>query len=317
VLDALRIPHTGTFADSTHRANTYPLLLEQNGFRISLLNYTYGTNGIPVTKPNIVNYIDTTLIASDIAKAKLQRPDFIITFLHWGDEYQRLPNKAQKMVGDFCFRHGVKLVIGAHPHVLQPMEWRKENDQLIAYSLGNFVSGQSSRYKNGGTMLYIEMQKVSGDSVSTTSIADAAYQLQYVYRDAKRKYHILPVREFENDTTVIREAVARASIQQFATDSRELFQKYNQDIGERPLIQDVFFVAVENLDSLTSSALPTMDSLVRHDVLKFYGVKTDTVEGKGILSVGEFYDHEMAVVALRHVKEQFPGSKVSVRRRRK
>ncbi len=74
----------GTFVDSAHRANTYPLLLEKNGFKISLLNYTYGTNGIVVTKPNIVNYIDTTLIASDIIKAKEQQPDFIITFFSLG-----------------------------------------------------------------------------------------------------------------------------------------------------------------------------------------------------------------------------------------
>ncbi len=318
VLDTLRIPHTGTFVDSTHRANTYPLLLEQKGFRVSLLNYTYGTNGIPVTKPNIVNYIDTTLIASDIALAKLQRPDFIITFLHWGDEYQRLPNKSQKMVADFCLKHGVKLVIGAHPHVLQPMEWRKDSDQLVAYSLGNFVSGQSSRYKNGGTMLYVEMQKVSVDSTTTSTIADASYQLQYVYRDAKRKYHILPVREFESDTTMIREQMARASIRQFASDSRELFQKYNINIGERPLLQDVYIISVESFDSLQSTgASVALDSLAAHAVLKFYGVKKDTLNGMDILSVGEFYDQDMAAEALLHVKEKFPAAKASVVRRRR
>lgn len=234
VLDTLRIPHTGTFVDSTHRANTYPLLMEKNGIKFSLLNYTYGTNGIVVTKPNIVNYIDTTQIAADIIKAKDQQPDLIIAFFHWGDEYQRLPNKSQKAIAEFCFKKGVKLVIGSHPHVLQPIEWRKENDQLVVYSLGNFVSGQSSRYKNGGAMVYIELQKKFG----TTLIDKAEYELQYVYRDPLKRYHIVPVNQFEADTTLIGEKAARASMRQFISDSRELFIKNNLNVEERPIKAD-------------------------------------------------------------------------------
>jgi poly-gamma-glutamate capsule biosynthesis protein CapA/YwtB (metallophosphatase superfamily) len=231
VLDTFGIPHTGTFVDSAHRANTYPLLLEKNGFRISLLNYTYGTNGILVTKPNIVNYIDTTLIASDVAKAKEQQPDAIITFFHWGDEYQRLPNKSQKDVAEFCMKKGVKLVIGSHPHVLQPMEWKKETDQLVVYSLGNFVSGQSSRYKNGGGMVHVELAK----NDSTTTIANAEYELQYVYRDALKRYHIIPANQFESDTTLIVEKAARASMREFISDSRRLFIENNLNIEEKPI----------------------------------------------------------------------------------
>jgi poly-gamma-glutamate capsule biosynthesis protein CapA/YwtB (metallophosphatase superfamily) len=57
VLDTLHIPHTGTFKDSTTRSKAYPLIIEKKGFRLSLLNYTYGTNGIPVPQPSIVNQI--------------------------------------------------------------------------------------------------------------------------------------------------------------------------------------------------------------------------------------------------------------------
>ena len=234
VLDTLQIPHTGTFVDSAHRANTYPLVLEKNGIRFSLLNYTYGTNGIQVTKPNIVNYIDTTTIAADIIKAKEQQPDLIITFFHWGDEYQRMPNKTQKSLAEFCFKKGVKLVIGAHPHVLQPMEWRKEDDQLVVYSLGNFVSGQSSRYKNGGAMVHVELQKKD----SVTTISRAEYELQYVYRDPLKKYKIIPVNQFESDTTLISEKAARASIREFISDSRKLFIENNLNVEERPIQPD-------------------------------------------------------------------------------
>ncbi len=79
--------------------------------------------------------------------------------MHWGQEYQSLANAWQKKVADFCFKQGAKIVIGAHPHVLQPMEWRKEEDQLVAYSLGNFVSGQRERYRNGGAMVHIDLEK--------------------------------------------------------------------------------------------------------------------------------------------------------------
>jgi len=291
----MRIPHTGTFVDSTHRANTYPLFLEKNGIKISLLNYTYGTNGIQVTKPNIVNYIDTAVIASDIIKAKAQQPDVIITFFHWGDEYQRLPNKAQKDVAEFCFKRGVKLVIGSHPHVIQPMEWRKDNDQLVVYSLGNFVSGQSSRYKNGGAMLHVELQR----SDSVTTISKAEYELQYVYHDAHKRYHIIPVQQYESDTTLIAEAASRASMRQFASDSRKLLGEKNMNIGEKPVIDSVYFIMVDEIDTTLSS-------------IKFYGFKKDSV-----ITIGEFYDREVAKQALIDIQTQLPNSRPVMVARRK
>ncbi|HNF82317.1 MAG TPA: CapA family protein, partial [Cyclobacteriaceae bacterium] len=92
MLDSLGILHTGTFRDTVERMNDYPLIVEKNGFKLALLNYTYGTNGIAVTKPNVVNRIDTTTIRKDMIKAKELMPDAIIVFLHWGQEYQSLPN---------------------------------------------------------------------------------------------------------------------------------------------------------------------------------------------------------------------------------
>lgn len=299
VLDTLGLPHTGTFLDSAHRARTYPLVIEQKGIRISLLNYTYGTNGIPVTKPNIVNYIDTTLIASDIVKAKEQQPDVIIAFFHWGDEYQRLPNKLQKNIAEFCFRRGVKLVIGAHPHVIQPMEWRKDHDQLVVYSLGNFVSGQTSRYKNGGAMVFVDLQKTD----STTTIANADYKLQYVYRDARNKFIVLPVQEFEEDTVVVAGKTAQASIKTFAADSRDLLMSHNVDIAERPANDSLFFIV--------------LDSAVETPLLKFYGTRQDTIDGRPVISVGEFYDKDIATQALSELRAQHPALNAVIVRRRK
>ena len=75
LIDSLKIPHAGTYLNAEERENKYPLLLEKKGFRIAILNYTYGTNGIPVTPPNIVNYIDTTIISKDIEASKTLNPD--------------------------------------------------------------------------------------------------------------------------------------------------------------------------------------------------------------------------------------------------
>lgn len=235
MLDSLDILHTGTFRDTVERMNDYPMLFEKNGFSFALLNYTYGTNGIPVTKPNVVNTIDTAVIRKDIIKAKQASPDAIIVFMHWGQEYQSLPSKGQKDITEFCFRLGAKLVIGAHPHVLQPMEWRKENDQLVVYSLGNFVSGQRDRYKDGGAMLRVDLMKIVQDSVSATRIDSAGYILEWVYRtaDAKKNYYVLPIPSFEQDTTAfIKDEASRLAFKTFIEDSRKLFKKHNVNLEE-------------------------------------------------------------------------------------
>ena len=124
LIDSLKIPHAGTYLNAEERENKYPLLLEKKGFRIAILNYTYGTNGIPVTPPNIVNYTDTTIISKDIEASKTMNPDAIIACMHWGIEYQSLPDKEQKFLTDWLLRKGVNHIIGSHPHVVQPIEVR-------------------------------------------------------------------------------------------------------------------------------------------------------------------------------------------------
>ncbi|HWA34997.1 MAG TPA: CapA family protein [Cyclobacteriaceae bacterium] len=242
MLDSVGMPHTGTFKDTLTWLNEYPLVVEAKNFRFSLLNYTYGTNGLPVTSPNIVNRIDTASIRRDIMKAKGQRTDAIIVFFHWGQEYQSLPNKWQKDLADFCFKLGATFVIGAHPHVLQPMEWRKEAGRVVAYSLGNFVSGQRERYRNGGALLHVAVRKIlRPDGTSSFEIADVSYSLDAVYRapNARKTYHILPVEQFENDTTFVEGKVRHDMIIQFRDDSRLLFGKYNVNVSERmPTLKD-------------------------------------------------------------------------------
>ncbi|MCZ8215779.1 MAG: CapA family protein, partial [Cyclobacteriaceae bacterium] len=239
MLDSFKITHTGTFVDEASRLNDYPLIIEKNGFKLALLNYTYGTNGIAVPKPTIVNLIDTVQMRKDIAQAKQAKPDYIIAFMHWGSEYQSQPNAYQQSITKYLFNSGVELVIGAHPHVLQPMQFNKEKQQVVVYSLGNFVSGQRDRYKNGGAMVRIDLSKIRNDSTITKSIDSVNYILQYVHRDAQKKYVVLPVPDFEKDTTgFIKDEAGKLSFKTFADDSRALFNKYNVQVTESSLLND-------------------------------------------------------------------------------
>ncbi|MCS6974386.1 MAG: CapA family protein [Cyclobacteriaceae bacterium] len=235
VLDSMGVLHTGTFRDTVERLNDYPLLISKNGVSLALLNYTYGTNGIPVTRPNVVNLIDTTVIARDLSRARELQPDVIVVFMHWGDEYQSQPNSVQKSLAEFCFNHGAMLVVGAHPHVLQPMYWYRDRNRLVAYSLGNFISGQRDHPRDGAASLLVDIVKVYESDSVFTQIADARHILHWVYRTPlpNRKFLVLPVPDFEKDTTgFITDELSRQAFHKFINASRKLLSTGKNLISE-------------------------------------------------------------------------------------
>lgn len=125
---------------------------EQDGVKIAILNYTYGTNGIPLPKdmPYAVNLLDKETVKQDIDKAK-ELADFIVVCPHWGTEYVHTASSYQKNWTEFFLENDVDLVIGAHPHVIEPIEWLEREDghkMLVYYSLGNFVNATNS-YNSG------------------------------------------------------------------------------------------------------------------------------------------------------------------------
>lgn len=234
-LDSAGILHTGTYKDTLDWLNNHPLIVEAKGFRISLLNYTYGLNGLRVRAPNKVNLIDTVQIKMDLQKAKNQVTDVVLVFMHWGNQYENTPNKEQKALADFCFRNGAKIVIGSHPHVLQAMEWRKEDDQVVAYSLGNFLGNQPERYRGIGIMLSIELEKtVIENRPAMVKISDVSYALSWVYRtQPDGSFFILPVDQFEKDTVFVTNKNSRERLKLLQSDTRRLFEKENKNVRER------------------------------------------------------------------------------------
>ena len=173
VMDSLGIPHVGTYLDSTDFQQRNPLIVEKNGFRIAVLNYTYGTNGIPAPNPFIVNLLDSTAIARDIARARELKADYIVVMPHWGIEYERKQNKGQKSYANYMYECGADMVIGGHPHVVQPITLKNKNEygvyqQFTAYSLGNFVSNQRKRFTDGGIIVKCEIVRDTDGAIRIT-----------------------------------------------------------------------------------------------------------------------------------------------------
>lgn len=233
-LDALGVPHTGTFRSQQERDQKYPLILEEKGMKIAMLNYTYGTNGLEVAKPLIVNYIDSTIIKADIQKAKDLGAHYIICNMHWGKEYKFHPNKYQITYEQLCYRNGVDMVIGGHPHVVQPIEQKEINgeDKLTVWSLGNFVSNMQTRPTRGGLMVGATIEQ----SAERINIKEAHHYLVYVLKKkegAVTQYYILPDFDYNSISENFIDATNQSHYTNFMGDSRKLLSEFNINTPEK------------------------------------------------------------------------------------
>lgn len=232
LLDSLHIPHTGTYRTAEERSKRYPLFLLKKGFRIALLNYTYGTNGIRPTPPNRVNYIDKDSILQDINIARAWQPDVIIACMHWGNEYQSLPNAEQRQLADWLLQRGVTHVIGSHPHVIQPIEIRTDSlggsKHAIVYSLGNFISNMSRANTDGGLIFTMTLEKNTVDRIiPRTYLKQCSYSLVWTARPAltqEQNYRLCPI----DSLSIARlPSNARQRLNIFVNHARRLLNKYN------------------------------------------------------------------------------------------
>lgn len=127
-------------------------IIEKEGIRIAILNYTYGTNGIAMPKdmPYAVDMLIEEEVIKDLQLAN-RLVDFVIVCPHWGTEYRLEPDKSQKKWTELFLEYGVDLVLGTHPHVIEPVEWFKNettgDSMLVYYSIGNFVNWTSGTGK--------------------------------------------------------------------------------------------------------------------------------------------------------------------------
>lgn len=205
-LDNAGISHTGTYV-SKEQQDTI-LVKDVKGIKIAFLAFTYGTNGIPVPKDKsyCINLIDKDLILEQINLAKAKCPDLICVNMHWGIEYETKPNTEQKDLADFLFNNGVDIILGSHPHVLQPMEKRtvtledgSTKDCFVIYSLGNFISGQTKENTRNSAILNITITK-SGET-GETSLNFVSYIPIYMYKASSgtKKYKVLDIEQSISD----------------------------------------------------------------------------------------------------------------------
>lgn len=211
VLDSLGICHTGAYVDSVSRC---PIYLSASNVNIALLNYTYGTNGLPTPRGMVVNRIDTVQMAIDIAAIDRARADVVCVMLHWGEEYQRKPNRAQRTIADFCRRQGVELIIGSHPHVAQTIECDSAARWAVVYSLGNMVSNQQWRYSDGGLLTEVILSRV-GDAPTSIRVNPIPIWV------LNPGYRIVPPSVGD---TLTMSAVARSRYSQFMNDCKNLLK---------------------------------------------------------------------------------------------
>lgn len=232
MLDSLQIAHCGVYRNAKEREERYPLIVEEKGVRVAILNYTYSTNGREIPSPMVVNLIDKETIVRDIQAAKEKRADAIIACMHWGDEYVSLPPQRIKELADWLIEQGVDHIIGNHPHVIQPLEIRESsttpNRNVVAYSTGNLVSNMSLRRTDGGMMIAMKLLKI----LNYTRPRNVRYLLTWIApksEDGKRDFTIYPAAT----TKIEGWEHAEQKRQLFINDSRSLFNKHNKgDIRE-------------------------------------------------------------------------------------
>ncbi len=165
-------------------------IVEKNGIKLAMLNYTFSLNGYTVPKdmPYLVNMLDKEKMAADIEKAE-QLADFTIVFPHWGTEYVYEPTNAQENLTSFFYEQGVDLIIGTHPHVLEPVEWIEDNSDhrmLVYYSLGNFISYQREAPRMLGGIANVTITKDDGGTyISDSSITPIVTH----YENGPADYH--------------------------------------------------------------------------------------------------------------------------------
>jgi len=145
-----KYPKIKTVGINTSEAQKKKLCIyKKNGIKVAILNYTYGTNGIPLPKgmPYAVNYLVKDEVINDIKRAE-KEADFTIVCPHWGTEYYRGITDYQKTWSKIFVENGVDLVLGAHPHVIEPIKYvtdkKTGHKMLVYYSLGNFVNSTMS-----------------------------------------------------------------------------------------------------------------------------------------------------------------------------
>lgn len=191
------IIHAGTYSSEEERDEVK--VYEKNGIKYGLLSYTTVTNGMsaPAGKDYLVNVYSDSLAKKDIDGLKKKGVDVIIVAMHWGEEYIVDPVDEQKEIAKYLSSLGVNLIIGTHPHIIEPVGYI--DDTLVIYSLGNFISGQSPMGIDKIVGLMVGMDIIVKEGKVTFDNLD--YNLLYTYCTSNYKnYKVIPFDKLDDAT---------------------------------------------------------------------------------------------------------------------
>ena len=201
VFDNIGLSHLGTYKTAEDQEKI--LIKDVKGVKIAFINYTYGTNGIPLPsgKDFCVNLIDKDFIKKQINQAKEQNVDMIVACMHWGTEYRTTANSEQKDLANFLFENGVDVILGNHPHVLEPMEKKTitlqdgtTKEVFVVYALGNFTADQRDEITRDSAILNLTITK---NSDSKISIDKVNYVPIYMYKNTNVSTHKFKILDIE------------------------------------------------------------------------------------------------------------------------
>lgn len=223
-LDIRDVDHIGTYRNREERDSVMPFIRDVNGFKIGFINYTYGTNGITLKSDAVVDYIDRAKIKADIDSARAHGAEIIAACLHWGEEYNLLPNANQRSLADFLISQGVELIIGSHPHVIQPIEVLADslgNKTLVVYSLGNFISNMKTRDTRGGIAVKVKLKR---DAKGKARLDQASYRLLFTIPPVDgHNFRVVPAEACDHPVWKVRSDA-------FTESAERIFKKHNKNV---------------------------------------------------------------------------------------
>ena len=220
----------GTYIE---KPDTRVLIKEVKGIKFAFMSYTEIVNGLesvlsPYDLDAMVNIFNESKMIEDILYAKEQKADVIIALLHWGDEYSRIQAQRQEILADMLFREGVDLILGSHPHVIQPSQTLEYGGKtkFVAYSMGNFLSNQRvetlvpygltehvSKYTEDGIIIDIVIEKKG--TTKEISIKNINYIPLWVYKGIKEngaaEHVVYPIMDYIESAELDENSKARMS----------------------------------------------------------------------------------------------------------
>ncbi len=239
IYDSLSLNRTGVYTNTDEEIQDNPKIIGLNGLKIAFINFTYGTNGMPVPKPFVVNVMDSTAVKQAIQRGKERGADIIIALPHWGNEYQTYPSGQQKKWADMLLRNGVKVIIGTHPHVPQTAEIYLNDTphprrygavgKMVFYSLGNYISNQSSPdYTQLGMMVKIYIIKNNLTGEITLGMPEYEFLWCFKRGEFDSDYTVVPVNDIHNNPSL------KAKIKSSAQRER-MENTYNFIMNKKPV----------------------------------------------------------------------------------